>query len=511
MHPEIADFRPGRRGVASVPAGLSGELPDGVSAGGAHSVAAAPAPAGAVTTFTSAPESSDLSEGTLETEAHARMLRARAALVLDHPFFGSLALRLHLKADPACDGLWTDGVTMGFNPQRVAAMSDAMVTGMQAHEVLHVVCGHHVRRDGRDEGLWNRACDYAVNGILLDAGFTLPAGFLDAPEHRGRSAEDIYAVLSRMQEEEKGGGTGDKAQGEAEANGARSGASGDQPEEAPATQRRSDPEQAPPELPEGDDADGRGGDRTGEGEGRDNVETSFPGEVRDHPLMQGDASDAARRRAERDLRIDLGQAVQGARFMGDLPAGLERLAGQALHPPLDWRTLLRRFIRQCTANDYSWTPPNRRYVHMGLHLPSLRSQDLPELVLVIDSSGSVDDAALARFCGEVSAILQDFDTRLTVIYCDCAVQEVLHLTRCDLPLRLTPRGGGGTDYRPAFARVDADGLRPACLICLTDLECNRFPAPPPYPVLWASTRPVGAGSSDDAPPFGEVLTLHEGA
>ncbi len=486
VHPEIADFRPGGTGGSSVSATTR--------------VATFPA---AISTLDAAPESPAPSNGALETEAHARMLRARAALVLDHPFFGSLALRLHLKADPACDGLWTDGVTLGFNPQRVAAMSDAMVTGMQAHEVLHVVCGHHVRRDGRDEGLWNRACDYAVNGILLDAGFTLPAGFLDAPEHRGRTAEDIYAVLSRMQEEEKGGGTGDKAQGEAEASGARSGASGDQPEDAPATQRRSDPEQAPPELPEGDDGDGRGGDRTGEGEGRDNVETSFSGEVRDHPALQGDASDAARRRAERDLRIDLGQAVQGARFMGDLPAGLERLAGQALHPPLDWRTLLRRFIRQCTANDYSWTPPNRRYVHMGLHLP--------ELVLVIDSSGSVDDAALARFCGEVSAILQDFDTRLTVIYCDCAVQEVLYLTRWDLPLRLTPRGGGGTDYRPAFARVDADGLRPACLICLTDLECNRFPAPPPYPVLWASTRPVGAGSSDDAPPFGEVLTLHEGA
>ena len=97
------------------------------------------------------------------------MLRARAALVLDHPFFGSIALRLTLKPDPTCSDLWTDGRTLGFNPSYAAALSEAALIGAQAHEVMHLACAHHVRREERDTALWNKACDIVVNQLLLDA------------------------------------------------------------------------------------------------------------------------------------------------------------------------------------------------------------------------------------------------------------------------------------------------------------------------------------------------------
>ena len=132
----------------------------------------------------------------LERQAHLAMIRARAALVLDHPFFGSIALRLKLKPDPTCSDLWTDGRTLGFNPSYAAALSEAALIGAQAHEVMHLACAHHVRRKGRDAALWNKACDLVVNQLLLDAGFSLPQGATHDPSYAGLSAEARCGQLS---------------------------------------------------------------------------------------------------------------------------------------------------------------------------------------------------------------------------------------------------------------------------------------------------------------------------
>ena len=63
-----------------------------------------------------------------QAEAEQRITRARAALVMEHPFFGSLALRLRLKADPACADMWTDGKTLAYNPIFAAALSADALT-----------------------------------------------------------------------------------------------------------------------------------------------------------------------------------------------------------------------------------------------------------------------------------------------------------------------------------------------------------------------------------------------
>ena len=137
----------------------------------------------------------------LERQAHLAMIRARAALVLDHPFFGSIALRLTLKPDPTCSDLWTDGRTLGFNPSYAAVLSEAALIGAQAHEVMHLACAHHVRREERDRELWNKACDIVVNQLLLDAGFSLPQGSVHDPAYAGFSVEALYSELARLQDE----------------------------------------------------------------------------------------------------------------------------------------------------------------------------------------------------------------------------------------------------------------------------------------------------------------------
>ncbi len=433
------------------------------------------------------------------------MTGARAELLLGHPFFGSLALRLNLKEDSGCADLWTDGKTLAYNPTYVNGLSKATLVGAQAHEIMHLACSHHVRRQGRDEQRWNQACDHAVNHLLLEAGFSLPEGFAHEPEYAGRSVDEIYGILTRLQEEQQTHGNAEAALETgfgraAEAGGSTDLGGGREDDEAPDLPHAGNTE-SPPGEGEGPAGPGLRADKgSDEAELKDAAPAAFQGEVRDHPgSKEGDDGQA---QAEREAHIALAQALHRAPNMGDLPAGLARLLRETLRPTLDWRTLLRRFLESCSGGDYTWTTPNRRYLFQNIYLPSLREPRIPELVLAVDCSGSIDEDMLSAFCAELSAILEAYDTRITVLYHDAAVQGEATFTRWDLPLRLTPTGGGGTDYRPVAARIEERGLQPACLIWLTDLECSRFPEQPAYPVLWAVT-----GGEEDPPPFGEVVRL----
>ena len=442
----------------------------------------------------------------LEQEALHAMIRARSSLVLDHPFFGSLALRLTLKPDPACGDLWTDGVSLAFNPLYASSLPQKKLVAAQAHEIMHIACGHHLRRKDRDERLWNQSCDYAINHILQEAGFSLPEGFLHDPAYADLSVDDIYTALARLQEQNPNGGAENAQEtgpGSADAATGTADLGGEQGDEAPSSQNTQSPD-----APEGSENGPTGAGRMKESdkEGGKNTDKgkadAFQGEVRDHPATDAQQSQGAQTMAEQEASIALTQAMQRALHMGDMPAGFTRLLRHTLRPTLDWRALLQRFLENCSSGDYSWTTPNRRYLFQDIYLPSLREPQIPELVLAVDSSGSVDEPALAAFCAELSAILDAYDTRLTVLFHDTAVHGSQSFCRQDLPLALTPVGGGGTDYRPVCEYIEEQGISPACLLWFTDLQCNRFPPEPGYPILWVTTD-----ISDSAPPFGDVLRL----
>ncbi|MBL4902077.1 MAG: hypothetical protein JKY62_05445 [Desulfocapsa sp.] len=123
--------------------------------------------------------------------AYKSVIRARTSLLLNHPFFASLALRLTVQEDTSCQTAWTDGNVFAYNPDYINILSQAKLEGLAAHLVMHPACNHHKRRQSREPKMWNRACDYAINGILLDAGFTLPDAYLYLEEYRGRSAESV--------------------------------------------------------------------------------------------------------------------------------------------------------------------------------------------------------------------------------------------------------------------------------------------------------------------------------
>lgn len=430
------------------------------------------------------------------------MVRARSDLILDHPFFGTLALRLRLKEDPACDTAWSNGRTLAFNPEYIGALSPDKVKGLVGHEIMHLACGHHLRRGDRDHTMWNRACDLAINWILLDAGLTLPEGFLDDPDLRRMEVEAIYDRLLEDSERDEQGSENLGGQGEESDKNGGAGSTGDQ--NGDSTPKGGENRQDEDGNMEEGSAWMGGGDREEKsGSDQEYGDPGGSGEVRDGwDPEDGDPSPNDLKDMDLGREIDLALAVNQAKALGKLPEGVARLIEKILYPRLPWGELLRRFVENAARNDYSWNPPNRRYVHAGLYLPSVKNEELPEIVIAVDTSGSISQGELDQFAAEVSAVLQDFDTLVTLVYCDAAVSGIQELSRFDLPLVLTPTGGGGTDYRPVFDLVGERSMEPACLIYLTDLECINYPVPPDYPVLWVSTR-----TGKRVPPFGEVVEL----
>ncbi|MFI3271008.1 MAG: VWA-like domain-containing protein [Pseudomonadota bacterium] len=439
--------------------------------------------------------------------AHTAMIRARAALLLDHPFFGKLALGLQLKPDPYCHDLWTDGRTLGYNPQFAHAVSESALIGAQAHEIMHIACAHHIRREQRDATLWNKACDLVVNQLLLDGKFTLPEGAIHDPQYAGQSVEAIYADLWRWQElESNQGAKNSMVQEESERTEDASGQGGGDVEGQGSSEDSADTSHEDKEAL-GEAESGRGSAakerQSDDTKGEKAEKVFFSGEVRDHPVLESAENDAdMQRKIEQAADIELVNAMQNAKNMGDIPAGFMRLYKERLRPTLDWRSILQRFLENCMDGDSTWTVPNRRYLYQGIYLPSRQEPRIPHMVLAVDCSGSIDEQLLQAFCAELSAILMSYDTILTVLFHDTKVQGSQTFTRQDLPLRITPQGGGGTDYRPVMDHIMEQGMSPNCLLWFTDLECSRFPQEPNFPVLWLSDRP-----STSPVPFGELACL----
>jgi predicted metal-dependent peptidase len=201
-----------------------------------------------------------------------------------------------------------------------------------------------------------------------------------------------------------------------------------------------------------------------------------------------------------EWKIAAVQAAMAAKQAGKLPANLERFIHDLTHPKADWRQILRRFIVELRKDDFSWMRPKKMMIPHGFYLPTLHSEGMGELKVVIDTSGSIDEKTLNAFGSEIQAIRDNVRPRITrIIYCDARVNHVDEFAAEDY-LELKPYGGGGTDFRPPFELALEQGWRPAVGIYLTD-GYGPFPdMPPDYPFLWCMT-------TDVEPPWGERVQI----
>jgi predicted metal-dependent peptidase len=177
-------------------------------------------------------------------------------------------------------------------------------------------------------------------------------------------------------------------------------------------------------------------------------------------------------------------AAQQAMQAGKLRGELKRLIDHLLQPQLPWRMLLARYMTAVSRDNYSYSRPSRREGEFVL--PSLRSRQV-DLVVAIDTSGSIKDAEMEEFIDEVDALKGQVRARVTLLPCDAALCE-------GAPFRFEPweqfcrprdlKGGGGTSFVPVFQWIAKEGLQPDLLVYFTDAD-GEFPKQEPaYPVLW---------------------------
>lgn len=339
-------------------------------------------------------------------------------MVAKQPFFTILLFDLmQVKEDEDTPTAKTDGRTIWVGPWfRKLPLEQRLF--VLCHEVYHCIFQHlaraklyHERGFGPDLlefdfAKWNRAGDYYINNLLtLDkVGVMPPIGLLDQAIC---SSPDAVVDDIYMQ--------------------------------------------LPPEPPQDQ------GGKSGNGTGFDEHVLPAPGQAAGPTQAQVQAAVISARNT--------------AKATGKMPGNLDRVIGEILEPVQKWQEVLRDYVTATVGkDDTSWARPNRRRLAVPPHVPFPGTQGfaMGSMVVAVDTSGSISDAELAAFLGEMKGILEQVRPReLWVAWWDTSavLEQVSNLDDMEA---LHPQGGGGTNYscvEPAL--VDA-GVEPEVVVCMTD-------------------------------------------
>lgn len=214
--------------------------------------------------------------------------------------------------------------------------------------------------------------------------------------------------------------------------------------------------------------------------------------------MDASGDQAERAQAEAKARNLIIQAAKTANAAGKLPGSLKELIDETLAPKVNWREELRRYMTAVLKTDQSWARGQRRFLAQGLYLPATHSEGMGEIVIGVDTSGSVW-SRVPEFLAECEAIAADCSPqRIHVVYCDTNVNTHDEYEAGDtiIPKQV---GGGGTDLTSIFDYLEVKGINPSVCVVCTDLE-TPFGVEPGFPVIWAAT-------TNHVPPYGDVVRL----
>ena len=382
----------------------------------------------------------------MSDDTETKLSAARTRLILDRPFLGALVLRMPMKpADPEwCATIGTDARAFYYNPEYINSLTVDQAQFALAHEALHCALSHFSRREHRDRGRWDIACDLAINPILIKEGMTAVPGALYNIGYEGMTAEEIYPLVK------------------------------DNPEEQPHDQHLYGKDSTSSKdsgklTGPGDEPGAEGG---GEGAGRAKIS---PPEV---------LGEAEKERLSVQWRQRLAGAAQQAMQAGKLTGSLRMLVDHLLQPQLPWRMLLARYMTAASRDDYSYMRPSRR--EGEAIFPSLRSSRT-DIVVVLDTSGSIKAAEMQEFVSEVDAIKGQVRARITLLACDAQLAAGgpwVYEPWEEFTLPDNIHGGGGTRFTPAFDWVEHEGKNLDLLVYFTDAEGEFPPLEPQFPVIW---------------------------
>jgi predicted metal-dependent peptidase len=358
----------------------------------------------------------------IDAAAREKLITARIGLLLKAPFFGNLATRMTLvNGDDWLPTAATDGRRFYYNSRFVYDMPLKQVEFLVGHEVLHAVYDHMGRRNDRDPKVWNIADDFCVNADLIEqrVGEKITVcGLLYDPKYKGMSAEEVYDDLMKNANKIN---IDDLAK------------------------------QLLDEHLDGEEGDGDGnGDK--DGKGRPKLSASEKKAIRD------------------ELKEAVLQAAQAA-GAGNLPGNIKRMIKDLTEPQISWKELLEQQIQSTIKNDYTFARPGRKAWHMDAILPASKPGETIDIVIGIDTSGSIGPEDLKVFFSEIKGIMDSYEEySIHVLGWDTEIGGVGHFTSENMEDITTfdPQGGGGTDPMCVWEYLRENDIEPKKLIMFTD-------------------------------------------
>lgn len=457
----------------------------------------------------------------------ARIEALRATLVIHHPFWASLLLPMHI--DAVC-GLPTFAATdcvkhIWINPDWTRHLNYRQLGYVIIHEAGHVAFLHGLRRVVRDHDKWNISADLAIACMLEEMVDANGKKLYERPDidipglgrfrplyeewAKGLTAEEIYDRLPEQRAtrcplcgdphrdtKAKGDGKSGKPGQQAPQNGAGSGNNQSQAGPQNPTAPRSGSSDTVPSQPQnGTDSGG----------------------CQAHPWAHGHCQpgqtclqipETLTEEQAQDLIDHVHAAYESwiaSNQRGTMPASLSRFIQRLRAAKVPWQRVLHQYAGTALAKDnYSLSPPHRRWLQHDLIRPSLRSETIALLVLVFDTSGSISRPMAAEFAAE-GANLHTLCEETLILTGDCQVQQVIRTQRVpEFLCTLEFKGGGGTSHVPIFTWLKEHRLTPDLLVACTDLYSEYPDRKPPFPVLWCTKEGHGAG-----PPWGRIVIIPE--
>ena len=361
-----------------------------------------------------------------------KLVTARIGLLLKHPFFGNLATRLKLvNADDWCPTAATDGRHFFYNTKFIDSLTPKVSEFLFGHEVLHNVFEHMLLRIGdRDPMLWNIAADYAVNQILVDGqigempkdGKGKDKGFQD-DKYKDWNAERIYDDIYKQAKKngkkmlDKMGELIDDHQ-----EWGKDGANGN-------------------EKQKGKKATGR-------------------------PVY----SKEELKKIKDEIKEAMVSAAQST-GAGSLPGAIQRMIKDLLEPKMDWREILQQQIMSTIKSDYTWMRPSRKSWHTSAVLPGQNNDEMIDICLALDASGSITDHQCKIFLSEVKSIMdqyKDFRIHLWSFDTDVFNAKIFTPDNADELLEYKLGNGGGTEFECNWEYMKNNGIEPKKFVMFTD-------------------------------------------
>jgi predicted metal-dependent peptidase len=372
------------------------------------------------------------------------MYKTRLKLMLDYPFFGTLALSLPLVRDDRVGTAATDGKHIFFNQSFIDQLSDKMKLFLYLHELGHVLLMHMLRRGDRNKDGWNAACDYAVN-LLLDGieGLVMPPSglldyrFIDMP------AEEIYSILYKEKT----------------------------PEELQACIRQASDFgkvlDAPEDLKE--------------------HETEI---TISNAVMVNEMAGIAAGNLEGTPVHRLIEKMRTKK--ASWRAILEKFLTERCQSDYNWMKPNFRYMRASN----------------GIILPSLDSRNETKLGVAFDTSGSIDTRKASIFFSEFKNIIEEINFKeLHVVSCTTKIHNPQTFQKGE-EIKYSPMGTGGTAAAPVWQYFKEKGIDLNCLVYFTDLKIGNLGKKPGYPVLWVvDKQDKQTDYYKSRTPFGEFIIM----